>query len=75
MTLIEVEKIDTYTEPGQTYPSNLMLARGRVVGTPRKVTFVVDARTGHDIRLTLDAVGGEAKVVAHVESWQMQEMN
>lgn len=72
--LIEVERIDTYREPGQAYPSSLMLARGRVIGTPRRVTFAVDARAAHDLRLTLDANPG-ALIVVEVEGWQMQEMN
>ena len=74
MALIQVERIDTYTEGQQAYPSSVMMARGRVIGTPRRVTFVVDARTGHDLRQTLAANPG-GLLVAEVEAWQMMEMN
>lgn len=72
--LIEVERIDPYSEGPAAYPSSMMMARGRVVGTPRRVTFVVDARTGHDLRLTLAANPG-ALLIATVETWQMMETN
>lgn len=67
---IEVDRVDARRAPTDT----VVLAHGRVIGSPMRASFMGDGRVMDTLREQMEANPGDS-MVALVESWQIVGWN